>query len=91
MEDTRRLTGILALVLGGYKLSLRLMLPDLDLKDDTEVVVDDTEFFRGAVRFSFPFALSKVEIWRGDPAVSGPGVLRLGEPIRWKDVVVESG
>lgn len=87
MEATRRLTGVLGLVLGGYKLSLRVMLPDLDLKDDIEVVVDDTEFFRGAMGFRCPFALSKVEIWRGELAVSGPGVLRLGEPIRWKEAV----
>jgi hypothetical protein len=57
------------------------MIPDLDLTDDTEVVVDDIEFFRGAARFLLLFAWSRTETWRGEPTIRGPGVLRLGEPI----------
>ena len=62
----------------GRKPSLRLM-SDLDLNDDTEVVVDDTEFFRGGARFLLPFAWSRAETWRGERPPRG--VLRLGEPI----------
>jgi len=80
MEDILKL----ALGLGGCKLSLRLMRPDLDLNDDTEVV-DDTEFFRGAARFLLSFARIRVETWRGEPGVGGAGVLRLGEPIQCRE------
>jgi hypothetical protein len=58
------------------------------LKDDREVVVDETEFFLGAVRLALaPFALSSAETWRGDPPVGRPGVLRQDEPIRWREAV----
>jgi hypothetical protein len=87
MEGSLKLPAAL-LGLGGCKLSLRLIMPDLDLKDDTsEVVVEDTEFFRGAARLLLPFARNRAETWRGEPGLSGAGILRLGEPIQCREAV----